>query len=95
MVLSDAGGEQHDVAIGSDRRAWLPLGLTVLALIAASLLAGAGPWLEQKVAPFLGALFLSIAVVFVISAGVHLLLAVPLRGLRSLLAWWLGQEVVL
>jgi hypothetical protein len=79
----------------ADRRAWLPLGLTILALLAASLLAGAGPWLEQNVAPILDALFLSIAVVFAISAGVHVLLAVPLWGFRSLLAWWLRQEVVL
>jgi hypothetical protein len=79
----------------SDRRAWLPLGLTILALVGASLLAGAGPWLEQNVALILDVLFLSIAVVFAISAGVHLLLAVPLWGMRSLLAWWLRLEVVL
>jgi len=79
----------------SDRRAWLPLGLTILTLVGVSLLAGAGPWLEQSVAPLLSVLFLSVAVVFAISAGVHLLLTAPLWGLRSLLAWWLRQEVVL
>jgi len=62
----------------SDRRAWLPLGLTIMALVGASLLAGAGPWLEQHAAPLLGDLFLSVAVVFVISAAIHLLLALPL-----------------
>jgi hypothetical protein len=79
----------------SDRRAWLPLGLTLLALLGASLLAGAGPWLEQNLAPLLGALFLSVAVVFAISAGVHLLLVLPLWALRSFLAWWLRLEVVI
>jgi len=79
----------------SDRRAWLPMGLTILALVGASLLAGAGPWLGQNVAPLLAALFLSVAVVFAISAGIHLLLALPLWILRSLLAWWLRLEVVL
>lgn len=79
----------------SDRRAWLPLGLTILALVGASLLAGAGPWLELHVAPLLGDLFLSVAVVFAISAAIHLLLALPLWILRSLLAWWLRLEVVL
>ncbi len=79
----------------SDRRAWLPLGLTLLALLGASLLAGAGPWLEQNLAPLLGALFLSVAVVFAISAGVHLLLVLPLWALRTFLAWWLRLEVVI
>jgi hypothetical protein len=79
----------------SDRRAWLPLGLTILVLLAASLLAGAGPWLEQNLAPLLGALFLSVAVVFAISAGVHLLLVFPLWAIRSFLAWWLKLEVVI
>jgi len=77
----------------SDRRAWLPLGLVILALLGASLLAGAGPWLEQNVAPLLSTLFLSVAVVFGISAGMHLLFVLPLWILRSLLAWWLKLEV--
>ena len=77
----------------SDRRAWLPLGLVILALLGASLLAGAGPWLEQNVAPLLSTLFLSVAVVFAISAGMHLLFVLPMWILRSLLAWWLKLEV--
>lgn len=79
----------------SDRRAWLPLGLTLLALLGASLLTGAGPWLEQQVAPLLSELLLSVAVVFAISAMMHLLLALPLWILRSVLAWALRLEVVL
>jgi hypothetical protein len=79
----------------SDRRAWLPLGLTLLALLGASLLAGAGPWLEQNLAPLLDVFFLSVAVVFAISAGIHLLLVLPLWAMRSLLARWLKLEVVL
>jgi hypothetical protein len=79
----------------SDRRAWLPLGLTILALLGASLLAGAGPWLAQNIAPLLGVLFVSVAVVFTISAAIHLLLVLPLWALRSALAWWLKLEVVL
>ena len=79
----------------SDRRAWMPLGLTILALIGISLFAGAGPWLEQNVAPLLEVLFLSVAVVFAISTGVHLLLVVPLWVVRRILAWFLRQEVVL
>jgi hypothetical protein len=77
----------------SDRRAWLPLGLTALALLGASLLAGAGPWLEQNLAPILEVLFLSVAVVFAISAGVHLLLVLPLWAVRRTLGWWLRLEV--
>jgi hypothetical protein len=77
----------------SDRRAWLPLGLTALALLGASLLAGAGPWLAQNLAPVLEVLFLSVAVVFGISAGVHLLLVLPLWAVRRILGWWLRLEV--
>jgi hypothetical protein len=77
----------------SDRRAWMPLGLVILALLGASLLAGAGPWLEQNLAPLLSTLFLSVAVVFGISAGMHLLFVLPLWFLRSLLARLLGLEV--
>jgi hypothetical protein len=79
----------------SDRRAWLPLTITILALFFASLLAGAGPWLEQNVAPILDVLFLSVAVVFAISAGVHLILTGPLWLARTLLASWMGKQVVL
>lgn len=78
----------------SDRRAWLPLGLVILALLGASLLAGAGPWLEQNVAPLLSALFLSTAVVFGMSAGMHLLLVLPLWFLRNLLARLLRLEII-
>lgn len=78
----------------SDRRAWLPLGLTVLALLGASLLAGIGPWLEQHLAPVLEALFLSAAVVFAISAGAHLLLVMPLWLITRSLMRWLKLEII-
>lgn len=77
----------------SDRRAWLPLGVTALALLGASLLAGAGPWLEQNLAPILEALFLSAAVVFAISAGVHVLLVMPLWLITRSLMRWLKLEI--
>ena len=64
----------------SDRHAWLPLGVTLAALVVVAILAGAGPWMLQNVAPVLNRFLLSAAVVFGLSAALHALLIVP---------WWL------
>jgi len=70
----------------SDRRAWLPLALWVVLLVGAAALAGAGPWLLEHLAPPLNAGLRAVALVFAISLGIHLLLWVPLRLLRELIA---------
>lgn len=78
----------------SDRRSWLPIGLTLMALLVLGLILGAGPWLLENLSqPFnlaLGAL----AVVFAISALVHLALLLPVWLLRSGLTWVTGLRVV-
>jgi hypothetical protein len=51
-------------------------------LLALSLLVGAGPWLLANLAVPLNMVLKAIAVVFGISMLVHLLLLVPLWGLR-------------
>ncbi len=79
----------------SDRRAWLPLGLIFLSLFGISLIAGAGPWLYQNLAAPLNQVLRSIALVFGISAILHLLLLPFIWLIRSLLARLLGLEVVL
>ncbi|GAP07349.1 MAG TPA: hypothetical protein DEQ80_03530 [Anaerolinea thermolimosa] len=71
----------------ADRRAWLPLGLVLLALIALALLAGAGPWMIEHLAAWLNQVFRALAVVFGISLVLHLTLWLPLRLLRGLLVF--------
>jgi hypothetical protein len=70
----------------SDRRAWLPLALGVVLLVGAAALAGGGPWLLENLAPLLNNALRGIALVFGISLGIHVLLWIPLRLLRELLA---------
>ena len=61
----------------SDRHAWLPLGVTMAVLLGLAVLAGAGPWMLEHVAPVLGRFLNSAAVVFGLSAALHALLIVP------------------
>ena len=79
----------------SDRRAWLPVGLILLCLFGISLVAGAGPWLYQNLATPLNQVLRSIALVFGISAALHLLLLPFIWLVRTLLARLLGLEVVI
>ena len=67
----------------SDRRAWLPILLWALVLIGAAILAGAGPWLLETLAPALNAALRAAAVVFGISLGLHIILWIPFRLLRA------------
>lgn len=69
----------------SDRQSWLPLGLILAVLVIVAVLAGAGPWMLANVAPRLNDLFRSLAVVFGVSLGLHLLLLIP---------FWLGRGMV-
>jgi hypothetical protein len=78
----------------SDRRAWLPLGLVVAVLLAASLFLGAGPWLEAHLAGPLNLFLVDIAMVFAISALIHLLLLLPLWVIRRGLERVLGLKVI-
>ena len=77
----------------ADRRAWLPLSLTIAVLLGISLLAGAGNWLLENLALPLSRVFIAIAVVFGISVIVHLVLLPPLWGCRQLLSWLLKIEI--
>ncbi len=79
----------------ADRRAWLPLAVTLGILVGLSLLAGAGPWLVLNAAPLLERALLAVAVVLGISAGVHGLLLFPVWLLRRLISRLTGMEVVL
>lgn len=77
----------------SDRRAWLPLALVAGGLLGLSLLAGAGPWLLENLAPILNRLLLAVASVFGISVFVHFVLLLPAFALRLLLSWLSGAKL--
>jgi len=70
----------------SDRRAWLPLSLWALLLVGLVAVAGAGPWLLENAAPALNTALRTLAVIFGINLGFHIVLWVPLRLLREGLA---------
>jgi hypothetical protein len=79
----------------SDRRAWLPMLLWAALLIAAAVLAGAGPWMLENLAPALDAGLRAAALVFGISLGLHLLLWIPFRLLRALAQRVTGVRLVM
>ena len=78
----------------SDRRAWLPLVLVFGILLGVVLLAGAGPWLVQHLAPPLNALLRALAAVFGISMVVHGLILLPTWALRKLISKITRLQVV-
>ncbi len=77
----------------SDRHAWLPLGVAMLVLLALAVLAGAGPWMLENVAPLLDTFLLSAAVVFGLSVILHALLIVPTGLIHFTLSKITGLEV--
>ncbi len=79
----------------SDRRSWLPLAVMIALLFGISLLAGAGPWMTDTLAPLLNQALIASAAVLGISDMVHLLLLPPAYLLRRLVSRLTGLEVVI
>lgn len=77
----------------SDRRAWLPLILTLLSLVILGLLLGVGPWLAENLAPALNSALRALAVVFGVGVGVHLVILAPISMLRLGLSRLMKMEV--
>jgi hypothetical protein len=77
----------------SDRRGWLPVALVFAGLLALALLAGAGPWMIENLAPWFNAGMRALAAVFGISLGLHVLLWLPTRLLRTILCRSLGVTI--
>ena len=78
----------------SDRRAWLPVGLIGLGILILGIVAGAGPWMLDTLAPFLARALWAVAVVFAIALVIHVLLLPPVWALRRILNRVTGLEVV-
>jgi hypothetical protein len=66
----------------SDRRAWLPVVLTMLFLVGLAFVAGAGAWMAQNLGPGLESLIHTLATIFGISLVLHLTLGLPVAFLR-------------
>ena len=77
----------------SDRHAWLELLVSIVVLFAIALIFGAGPWMLSNVAPRLSSFLSSVAVIFGLSAFVHLLLILPTALLHKLAAKLTGVDV--
>jgi hypothetical protein len=77
----------------SDRHAWLPLGLLLLVLLGLALLAGAGPWMVESLAPPLTAFLRSAALVFALSAILHAVFSLPVMLAHRILTRLTGLDV--
>ncbi len=77
----------------SDRHAWLNLVIAVGLLFAIALLIGAGPWMLDNVAPLVSGFLSSVAVIFGLSAAVHVIFVLPTALIHKLLARSTGVDV--
>jgi hypothetical protein len=77
----------------SDRHAWLELLISIAVLIGIALLVGAGPWMLSNIAPRLNNSLSSVAVIFGLSAFVHILLILPTALIHRLVARATGVDV--
>jgi hypothetical protein len=78
----------------SDRRAWLPVILTVSGITILALLAGAGDWMLINIAPLVNQGLRMLAVIFGVSLIIHLGLVLPVWLFRMLLNKLTGYHVV-
>ena len=77
----------------SDRHAWLELLISIGVLLIIALLVGAGPWMLNNIAPRLSNFLSSVALIFGLSAFVHILLILPTALLHKLLARVTGVDI--
>jgi hypothetical protein len=77
----------------SDRHAWLELVISIGVLVGIALLVGAGPWMASNIAPRLINFLSSVAVIFGLSAFVHILLILPTAIIHKLLARVTGVDI--
>lgn len=77
----------------SDRHAWRPLGVYAVLLLGLALLAGAGQWMLESLAPALNSFLKSVSLIFALSVLMHLLLLAPTMLAHRLLSSVTGMDV--
>lgn len=77
----------------SDRHAWLPLGLWVAGLLILGIVAGAGSWMLENLAPLLDAFLYAVALLFGLSNVMHLVLLFPSYVFHRLLVYTMKVDV--
>ncbi len=77
----------------SDRHAWLPLGVAIAVLLALAVLAGVGPWMLTYLAPPLNSFLSAAAIIFGLSAAVHVALIIPIFLIHKLLTKVTGVDI--
>ena len=78
----------------SDRKAWIPLGVFLTALIVLFSILGAGNWMAINILAPVDRFFYSVASIFAVSLLVHLLLLPPVAILRRILNRITGLQVI-
>jgi len=78
---------------GSDRHAWLPLGVAMAILLALAVVAGAGPWMLEFMAPILNTFLRTSAVIFGLSVILHAVLIIPTGLMHFLLTRITGVDI--
>jgi len=78
----------------SDRHAWLPLGLWTAVLFALGLLAGAGPWMLENLAPLLNDFLGVLATLFGLSLVLHVVLLLPTMVAHRVVSKVTGVDVM-
>jgi hypothetical protein len=77
----------------SDRHAWLPLGIIIIILFGLAIIAGAGPWMLEKLAPPMDSFLKAVSMLFGLSVMVHVILYLPLAGFHRILARVTGYTI--
>lgn len=77
----------------ADRKAWLPVFLSIGLILGIALLAGAGSWMLANIAPTINQGLRMLAVIFGVSLIIHLALALPAWLLRILISRLTGLRV--
>jgi hypothetical protein len=78
----------------SDRRGWLPVALVVGGFSALALLAGAGEWLAKALGNPLDNGLQTLALIFAISLGLHIVLIIPSWGIKTIISRATRMQVV-
>ncbi len=77
----------------SDRQAWLPVILLAVGLVGLAILAGAGSWMLENLAPPVNEFLQALALIFGLSAAIHSLLIIPFFLLHGVLSKLTGVDV--